>query len=387
MDSIQGSEINPSVFFKNPSAVAVSNDSVYLADKGNHLIKKYTKSLDFVKTLKCGKFAMQDIQSIVTNENSFQLENGTVVKEGSLWVLSKTTNHAYITIISDDKVVLTRQIHGITLEDKTLEEDIIDIQFSPSDSNYYYIVTNKRVFKLHTSRPTIPFGTMDIFNQSKIVANTVWRKATFRWGGQYTSIWGQTPDDYLNMKKSLINKCFCVCGCDSNLKKQFNGDVIFNIILQYSITKINSILKEHEEYKNFDALPTYLKAQTITTPYIMLFTDTHNYLQLLSDVDFLCYDNDDVTEINDTEYIDTLTINKCLYKVAYNLINFKNLLNGRFWGYYTDNHLMTYDRIVQDTVFKNLKADNNNDSKNLFVHTNEPNTIIINRTFECLWNI
>lgn len=386
VDSIQGSVMNSSVYFKNPSGVAISNDAVYLADRGNNVVKKYTTSLDFIKTLKCGKFATQEIKSITTNPNSFKLEDGTLVESGSVWVLSKTTNHAYITIISNDKVILSKQIHGLTLRDEVFEEDILKICFSSSDSNYYYIVTNKRTLKAHASRPTIVFGIIDIFRDSKVVANKVWKKTAFSWGGRFTSVWGMSPEEYLGLQNAYINKCFCVCGCDSSLATQFNGDIVFSVTL--SLNKLNaSKTIESQKVKSLHDLPNYLKTECLQGCFFLFYTAKHTFRSTLSNINFSCYDNDDITEINDSEYIDTITLNKTLYKIAFNLVSFKNLLNGRFWGYYDEYGLMKQDKIVQDTIFKSIKVDSSNDSKNFFVHANEPNTIIINRTFECIWNI
>lgn len=386
VDSIQGSVMNSSVYFKNPSGVAISNDAVYLADRGNNVVKKYTTSLDFIKTLKCGKFATQEIKSITTNPNSFKLEDGTLVESGSVWVLSKTTNHVYITIISNDKVILSKQIHGLTLQDEIFEEDVLKIRFSPSDSNYYYIVTNKRTVKAHASRPTLVFGTIDIFHDSKIVANNVWKKTSFSWGGRVTSIWGMAPDEYLGLQNAYINKCFCVCGCDKSLATQFNGDIVFNVTL--SLNKLNaSKTIASQKVKTLHDLPNYLKTECLQGCFFLFYTAKHTFRSALSNINYSCYDNDDITEINDSEYIDTITLNKSLYKMAFNLVSFKNLLNGRFWGYYDENGLMKHDKIVQDSIFKSIKVDSSNDSKNFFVHANEPNTIIINRTFECIWNI
>jgi hypothetical protein len=73
-----------------------------------------------------------------------------------------------------------------------------------------------------------------------------------------------------------------------------------------------------------------------------------------------------------------------MYKVIYNLINLKNHLIGRFWGAYNLDGLMVYDQLEYDDFFQNLRIENMDD---LFVHSNEPMSIMVNRIFEKVYDL
>jgi hypothetical protein len=73
-----------------------------------------------------------------------------------------------------------------------------------------------------------------------------------------------------------------------------------------------------------------------------------------------------------------------VYKVVYNLINLKNHIIGKFWGAYNLDNIMVYDQLEYDDFFQQLRIDKDDD---LFVHDNEPMSIMINRIFEKIYDI
>ena len=96
------------------------------------------------------------------------------------------------------------------------------------------------------------------------------------------------------------------------------------------------------------------------------------------------YTSDDIEDISSTEYVNNLTFNKMVYKVVYNLINLKNHIIGKFWGAYNLDNIMVYDQLEYDDFFQQLRIDRDDD---LFVHDNEPMSIMINRIFEKIYDI
>ena len=117
---------------------------------------------------------------------------------------------------------------------------------------------------------------------------------------------------------------------------------------------------------------------------VFLYTETDSWLSSMSDLKFPAYMSEDIEDINSSEYVNVLTFNKLLYKVVYNLINIKNHLMGRFWGCYNLDGIMVYDQMEYDDFFQNLRIDKNDD---LFMHDNEPLSIIANRTFEKVYDL
>lgn len=50
------------------------------------------------------------------------------------------------------------------LKDKFMwDEEFKSVKFSFTNSNYYYLCTTKRVYKLHLSKPFYPFASLSYF--------------------------------------------------------------------------------------------------------------------------------------------------------------------------------------------------------------------------------
>jgi hypothetical protein len=57
---------------------------------------------------------------------------------------------------------------------------------------------------------------------------------------------------------------------------------------------------------------------------------------------------------------------------------------GRYWGCYNLDGIMVYDQMEYDDYFQNIRIDKNDD---LFMHDNEPLSILANRTFEKIYDL
>lgn len=382
ISSMQGRS-NKIQYFSRPTALAVSDDAVYVADASSRSIKKYTLYLDFVRAFRNGEFSLYDVKDMAFCPYSLTLPDGNFVAEKSLWILSQSTNSVYISIVSDDKKVYSRLVERLNLASdgrKTdlWKEDAVSIDFSPSNSNYFYLTTNKRILKLHVSKPTKPFASMDLYGHYHRAIQNIWRIADFRWDKVFEDVdltWEYTNED---AKTDMgFNSCFCVCGDNS-----FNGDLILNASFIYTSVAIKRFAPKAED---FNTLPSYQKVQCLRYPCILVFNERHEYETLLATTDFSCYQGEDVQELNPDEYINPITFNKFLYKIAFNLDRMKNLMKGRFVGYYSANGMVLCDGLDNSySLFKNLNIIG---QENLFVHSNETNNILINRCFECIWNL
>lgn len=375
-------------YFNSPTALAVSDKYVYVADVGtvigDRCIKKFTTELDYQQTIRNGKYANNEVCSINHCPYTFTLDDGTVIPPDSLWVVSQSTNHVYLTIMSSDKQVFHQQLHKVVLTDDSTgvwTEKAKTIQFSYSDSSYYYLITTNKVYKFHTSRPSEPLAVMGSYYEEigQTVYN-IWNSSAFSWDKvfDYNLTWDYDIQNQDGASSGLRNMCFCLTGDDS-----FNGDITFHLAFSYNISSLRKQLKKYNA--DFDNLPSWVKAENITQPNIMLYNERHGFISNITTTDFLCYENEDIEEINDDEYIDALTFNKCIYKVAFNLIQLKNVLKGRFGAYYDKYNLVKFDEIItSDIYFEKIQRMRD---ENFFLHENEPNTILINRVFECIWNL
>lgn len=398
LDLLQGDgNLSDDIYFNRPISVDSDENYIYVADQGNNCIKVYSSSFDYVKTIKNGYFTRQLIENITVNPYSMRLNDGTILKPNSLWIYSTTNTSIHITVISDGTIVYYNNIKKIRLlEDKwSWKEEFKNVKFSFNNSNYYYISTTKRVYKIHLTKPDYPFASLSYFKQRILLSTMVWSKIPYPW---HILPSGTTPDEpivtwgYRPPKTSaeiLDNKGFTLIGnsstelmSSSNNEKQFNGDIIFHIGNLYDQSKIDEYLKSNEI--TFDKIPDTELSKMINCSGIFLYNERASFISSLTKLDIPSYISEDIEDIKNNEYINSLTFNKLIYKIIYNLVNIKNILMGSFVGGYNLDNLMVYDELKLNDFFQQLRIENND---NFFIHDNEPSSIVINRIFEELFEI
>lgn len=398
LDILQGEgTIRDDVYFKNPCAIDADDKYIYVADKGNGCIKKYTESFDYVKTIRNSNFSGHDLQTISINPYSFTLSDGTKLPPNTLWVFTSTTNYFYVHVLDDNRVVYSHRIDRIEiLDDKYMwDEKFKSVKFSFGDSNYYYLCTTKRVYKIHLSKPTYPFASLSYYKQRMALTTMQWSLLPYPW---HTLPAGQSEYEGLDVTWSfrpsassaeiLDNKSFCICGCDSyteirnGIREQFNGDIIFHIGNLINQSEVDTYCKENQcEYYD---IPKWKLAECINQTGVFLYTEPTSFITTLTNFDFPIYLIEELEDISSSEYVNSETFNKIIYKIAYNLVNLKNHLIGRFWGAYNIDGLMVYDQLEFDDFYQQLRIENIDD---LFVHDNEQISIMFNRIFEKIYDI
>lgn len=404
LDCLQGEgTIRDDIYFKAPCSICADDKFIYVADRGNGCIKKYSESFDYITTIRNGNFVEQDIQTISINPYTFKLDDGTVIEPNSLWIFASTGSHMYVHILNGKNVAYSHRISKLEmLKDKYMwDEEFKSVKFSFTNSNYYYLSTTKRVYKVHLSKPYYPFASLSYFKQRMLLSTMVWSRIPYPWHilpcGEEDSdmdiTWSFRPST--TSAEILDNKAFCLCGIDSytvidkefgdcsNLHRaQFNGDLIFHIGTLYNQSKIDTFCKRNN--CTFYDIPQTKLADMINCSGVFLYNETTSWLSSLTKLDFPAYISEEIEDIDSSEYVNHITFNKIMYKVIYNLINIKNHLIGRFWGAYNLDGLMCYDQLEYDDFFQNLRIENMDD---LFVHSNEPMSIMVNRIFEKVFDL
>lgn len=398
LDLLQGQGTSrDDIYFNAPCSICADDQYIYVADRGNGCIKKYSESFDYIKTIRNGNFSSQDIQTISINPYSFTLDDGTVLPPNTLWVFSTTGSSLFVHVLDDRGARYSHRIDKLELlQDKYMwDEQFKSVKFSFCNSNYYYISTTKRVYKLHLSKPHYPFASLSYFKQRMLLSTMIWSKVPYPWhmlpcGEDDSGIdvtWSYRPST--TSAEILDNRGFCLCGIDSydvidgdGNHAQFNGDIILQIGTLYNQSKIDTFCKENA--CTFYDIPQSKLAKMINCSGIFLYNETTSWLSSLTKLDFPAYISEDIEDIDPSEYVNTTTFNKLVYKVIYNLVNLKNHIIGRFWGAYNIDGLMVYDQLEYDDFFQQLRVDKNDD---FFVHDNEPMSIMINRIFERIWDI
>lgn len=295
-----------------------------------------------------------------------------------------------ITVISDGKQVYYKAIEKIKfIEDEySWDEEFKSVKFSFTNSNYYYICTTKRVYKLHLSKPYYPFGSLSYFKQRILLSTMVWSRVPYPWhilpDGEdgITVTWSYKPPK--TSAEVLENKCFALIGNDSminientNEPEQFNGDIIFHIGNLYDESKVVDYIKRN--LCKFEDIPKEDLTDMLKCSGLFLYNEPASFISSVSKIDVPSYIEDDIEEIQSEEYVSPLTFNKMIYKVAYNLVTIKNILMGTFQSGPNLDSIFIYDSLILDDFFQNLRIDDNHD---FFVHDNESVSITLNRIFE-----
>lgn len=397
LDILQGDGTSTDeIYFNNPKSICADDNYIYVADSGNGCIKVYSEDFNYYKSLNYGHFTNQDIQYICCNPYTFELEDGTKVKENSLWVFSTVSNSIFVTVMSDLKQVYFKKIQNIELiDDKwSWEEKIKSVKFSFTNSNYYYICTTKRVYKVHLSRPYYPFASLSYFKQRNILSSLVWSTVMYPWhsmpngeGEQKINItWGFHPNT--SSAEILKNAGFALIGCDSseiikdNIQKQFDGDIIFHIGSLFNQTSIDTYIKRNNV--KFNEIPNNELAKMVECSGIFIYNEPSTYISSISDPKIECYITEDLNKIYDGEYINPITFNKSIYKLVSNVVGLKNTLMGKFQAGTNLDNIVVYDSLILDDYFQLTRIENNDD---FFIHDNEPTSIVLNRIFEKIYDI
>lgn len=404
LDILQGDGAsNDEIYFNKPKSICGDDNYIYVADSGNGCIKVYSEDFNYYRSINYGSFTNHSIEYICVNPYAFDLADGTHIGENSLWVFSTHKNSIYLTIAVNFRQVYFKKISNIELLDDrwSWPEQIKSVKFSFTNSNYYYICTTKRIYKVHLSRPYYPFASLSYFKQRNILSSLVWSTVPYPWhtlpageGDQPINItWGFHPSE--SSAEILKNAGFAVTGCHSTEKikalvrgeemvkeKQFDGDMIFHIGSLFDQTAVDTYLKRNN--LKFTDIPKTEMAKMVKCSGIFVYNEPSSYISTLTDPQIPCYITEEINQINDSEYINPLTFNKTVYKVIYNLVNIKNILMGKFQAGTNLDNIVVYDSIILDDYFQTMRIENNDD---FFIHDNEPTSIVINRIFEKIYDL
>lgn len=386
------------IYFNNPYSIDVNDDFVYIVDRNNKCVKVYSTNFNFVKTLKNGYFSTHDIQSVAINPYPCKI-NEVSIGANSVWIVSALNNKIFISVLEDDIVKVYGQIEDISLlqDEYSWVEEVRTLKFSATHSNYFYLITSKRAYKFHVSRPFYPFASLSYFKQRSIVGTMRWSAMRYPWHS-IPSIFGvdalgsdvatnnQVTWDYLPPSSSaeiLDNKCFCLTSNEA-----IEGDVIFHFGILYDNSQVYSYIKDKK--KNFDGEMYFSDissgdlADMIKSSAMLLYVEPDSFISTLANNKLEIYDIYKIEDNLDDDYINALTINKILHSLVYNLAKIKNSLIGHYRAATNLDNVIIYDNVVLNDYFNNLQFD---ESENYFIHSNEVLSIMANRPFEKIYDL
>lgn len=399
IDVMQGyGDSTDKIYFNNPYSIDVCDEGVYIADRGNNCVKSYTPALNYRKTIKNGFFSQHDIQAVAVNPFPCVI-NGIEINANSLWIASVFGTRIFLSVLEDDIVKVYGQIEDISLlqDNYSWLEEVRGIHFSKVHSNYFYLSTTKRVYKLHISEPFYPFASLSYFKQRSLIGNMRWSAMKRPWHkvpsiysianlGNSESVETELTWDYIPPTSSaeiLDNKCFCLTG-----NNRLEGDIIFHFGVLYDESKIRDYIKRNKaNYENnmtFYDIDSGSLVSMIKSSSMLFYMEPVSYISALANSNMKMYDIYSIEDSLDNDYINALTVNKLLYALIYNLLLIKNSLLGHFRAATNLDNVIVYDNLIMDDYFNKLQIGAEED---YFVHENEHLSIIANRTLENIYDL
>lgn len=329
--------------FNGCTTLGSKENEIWVYDSGNKVIKIFDNNFIWKKTIRIPNnsydtYTVLDIRHRVMNNHIYVL-------------FERIYDNPNDNIKASTTYGLFEYNENYILENTYIFEDYLfedtDVKFkriaiSQQDSNVFYAITETSVFKKFFTKPEKTFA---VFSRTKLYADD-----EFRWGDEYIE---RNWEDLLDYETWGYSE-FMVMNLTTN-----------------DIYIIGS--KENKDDLYF-----------MGSSYITHSNEKTEYFSLLED-ESLPYYNFDRIRLDNNEYNQSFVLNKELYKLFSNIIQFKNNLKGKFYAEYNDYSDLVYNKYIYftDEEINTLDIDLDYNS---FINDNElvqPN--VINRTFSKIY--
>lgn len=454
-DYIHGfGDVTSPYFFNKPTSVSSYGNTVAVLDSENRAVKVYDTKLTHKFTISHGAFARQTARAVSICPHEFIL-NGTLIEEGSIFIVSETGTSISIDIFDNSGAYIgNTKIKDISLiieywKDSTTgvkssstspiysQEVIKKICFSYNNSNYYYIITDRRAIKLQLSRLSKPIGIIS-YTSKQLVNNVFSWGTTFQNWGAVKDVqgknltWGYSKEN-AELEAPTI-QCFAIGGVPEYNNGDGDYDLILTVLgnireygdglvhqvdsietgrllyydsngdLTYTAEKNNPVYvytgTKAYVYKDVNGIPT-MTTETYIVPNkfeemmntirkTMAFYEESNQFETIINVDesvtnqsLSLYSADEITfNKSGEEYVESFTLNKLLFKLYYNIERVKSCIVGTFTGGYSNENILTFNNIKRDASISVI-----DETTDFIIGENEPVSILLNRCFINLYNI
>lgn len=346
--------------FVRPTKLAVSDTTVAVFDSGNKVVKLFDEEFNYLTRITSINFNTETMGAM-----------GFDPDFGSLYILTYkdvTTNDitnrvSYLYRYSGDNFRFKEEI---TLDDKLAsDEEIIDVTFSGTDSNYWYFATNKTVYKKFKTRPTKVIGKyrterlylLDFTDETVEVAS---------------------DPITINNRWNFNDIHFSQAEFIWNLGTQFGEAAATEQVSGLLDSRINS-------FSIFQSTSSYDKTIMLTNGRLYFFDEpiTKSYQRVLKDVNYANYGIESFS-MNSDSFIQQSVINTEIYKLISDVLTLKNNIVGRFTGSYKNNVLelddynynVDFDKFIIQEI------------ENFYIHGNEENLNgVLNRCFKLIYEV
>ena len=279
-----------------------------------------------------------------------------------LYVITKATKSVKLYIINDS--FITDAVYDLSISLKE-NELIRNIEFSFNDSNYFYICTTFSIYKCLVNRPEYIIGS---YKSQYLYTNVV----------DVSSIGGDTVG--ISNIWNYVDIPFEQADFVWNAATDVNSSISL-----FTNSTVSTLY--NDTFKGYRITPqrtNHDKVFIFTTGKIYYFKEENVLNSTLKLDNYENFGPNNFTLSKD-EYIQCSSLNKELYKVAYDTLNIKNNIIGRFTGTYGSNNVFTYNRYNYNIDFSVIKVDT---LDNLYIHENEKNILgVFNRSITRLYNL
>lgn len=331
--------------FNGVTKLACDDNALAVNDVGNREIKIYDINFNYITKISG------------VRETVYAMGFDPFFK--NLYVI--TSNEGVVYLYRFDECY--NRFEKIELEETMIGEEVpVKIDFSRNDSNFWYLVTQKRVLKKLKTRPR-PFT--GLFDQKNLLSQS------FTW------------------TNSAINEVDPANNYWNNVSSPFVGSVFpFNLISTgcQSETSLSASGLTNNIFKGFSVFSSTTDADRIvmfSNSRLYYIYEPNKFERVLKQDNYPIYGLDGLT-IDPEEYIQTSTINSELNKVIHDILTLKNNIVGRFYGKVENGYTILGD-YNYNLDFSNFidKAD-----QEFYIQGNEKNIVgVINRPLEKIYDL
>lgn len=350
--------------FKAPKHITSNDNIIVINDSGNSVIKVFDTNFNFLTRITSIPLLKEPIAALKIN--TFYNTLYVFTRE-----LKNRNLNLYIIDLNCFKILEVHKAIDVPLQ-KT--EIINTVEFSKVTSDYYYICTDREVYKLFVSKPKVLIGCYQP-PRLDYITGTIIIQAGDRIGTETFLVdrVSVTPSNQWRLVTLSYKQSTWTWG-------SLNNTLFIDIFGERGI--YGDLILFDDGYKGISFLPTqegYDSAVFITNGRVYFFNEPNTFKQVIKTDKLESFGSVNMT-LNSEECIQASTINKELYKVVRDILTLKNNLVGRFTGSYDLRHniltLNDYNYNVDFNSFNFIQP------QNYYVHENEKSIVtVLNRVF------
>lgn len=325
----------------NAPDLIYANDEInrlFVHDRNNRCIKVYDTKLSFVR-----------IRTFTAGSNSVAKAMAyNSVNQFMYLIIQNAVTNEHVLQVCDKNLQLIEQ-YSLTdaLESNEMYKGIV---FSKNDSNFFYIFTNRGVYKKFVSKPDRTIGKWLIY-KSGITATHIWNLEN----SKYNLAKWNWNEGALSVRDALT-----IAGMSSFFISDIDDREQIFLFVGANEKPFNRILHYSERNVFNSAMgATNLNAYDVAR-----------------------------ARVGDDEFVNAMVINKELYKIAFNTLNIIRFITGRYVAEFDYLNNLVYKNIMSLTDSE-FAAINSINLQNIYVYENEimSSSSTLNRCFKEIYNL